>query len=164
MVFWRWWIYIGLLAVSGAYCLYDDLHIWLWENDVTKLSFVILISFIVVSLYCGHLSYQKHKQSNKRLNLEPVWFFSEACITVGMIGTVAGFLLMLGTAFLDINVEETETLQRAIGQLAVGMSTALTTTLLGLICSLLIKFQLINIENSTPRKASKKTSGAYSKK
>jgi len=40
----------------------------------------------------------------------------------------------------------------------------LTTTLLGLICSLLIKFQLINIENSTPRKAPKKTSGAYSKK
>ena len=64
----------------------------------------------------------------------------------------------------SINVEETETLQRAIGQLAVGMSTALTTTLLGLICSLLIKFQLINIENSTPRKKSKKTSGAYSKK
>ena len=164
MVFWRWWIYIGLLTFSGAYCLYEDLHIWLWESDATKLSFVILISFLIVSLYCGHLSYQKHKKSSKRLNLEPVWFFSEACITVGMIGTVAGFLLMLGTAFLDINVEETETLQRAIGQLAVGMSTALTTTLLGLICSLLIKFQLINIENSTPRKTSKKTSGAYSKK
>jgi hypothetical protein len=45
--------------------------------------------------------------------------------------------------------------------LAVGMSTALTTTLLGLICSLLIKFQLINIENSGP---TKKTSGAYPKK
>tara|TARA_B100001179_G_C18582614_1_gene400721 strand:+ start:846 stop:1331 length:486 start_codon:yes stop_codon:yes gene_type:complete len=161
MVFWRWWIFTGLLAFSGGYCLYENLHQWLWNNDVTKLSFVILISFIFISLYCGQLSYLKYKKPNKKLNLEPVWFASEACITVGMIGTVAGFLLMLGTAFLNINVEETETLQRAIGQLAVGMSTALTTTLLGLICSLLIKFQLINIENSGP---TKKTSGAYSKK
>ena len=61
MVFWRWWIFTGLLAFSGGYCLYENLHQWLWNNDVTKLSFVILISFIFISLYCGQLSYLKYE-------------------------------------------------------------------------------------------------------
>ena len=65
-----------------------------------------------------------------------------------MIGTVKGFLLMLGTAFENIDVSNTETLQNALTQMALGMSTALYTTLIGLICSLILKIQLVNYETS----------------
>ena len=39
-----------------------------------------------------------------------------------------------------------EALQAALASMAVGMSTALYTTLIGLICSLIIKVQLMNLE------------------
>jgi len=53
---------------------------------------------------------------------------------------------MLGTAFENVDVSNTITLQNALSDMALGMSTALWTTLIGLICSLIIKVQLVNLE------------------
>ena len=78
-----------------------------------------------------------------------VWFASEAMITLGMIGTVAGFLIMLNTAFSGLDVNDIRNVQEAISDMAIGMSTALVTTLVGLICSTLIKVQILVYENST---------------
>ena len=64
-----------------------------------------------------------------------------------MIGTVTGFLLMLSGAFADIDLANTTTIQIALSKMALGMSTALYTTLTGLICSLTLKVQLVNVEN-----------------
>ena len=69
-------------------------------------------------------------------------------ITLGMIGTVAGFLLMLNTTFSSLDVKNVVNVQEAIADMAVGMSTALSTTLIGLICSILTKLQMVILENS----------------
>ena len=53
---------------------------------------------------------------------------------------------MLGTAFANVDVTNSVTLQNALSEMAVGMSTALYTTLIGLVCSLIIKVQLVNLE------------------
>ena len=63
-----------------------------------------------------------------------------------MIGTVIGFLLMLGTAFTNLDVSNSAALQDALASMAVGMSTALYTTLIGLVSSLILKVQLVNLE------------------
>ena len=70
-------------------------------------------------------------------------------ITLGMIGTVAGFLIMLNTAFSGLDVNDIRNVQEEISDMAIGMSTALVTTLVGLICSTLIKVQILVYENST---------------
>jgi len=75
------------------------------------------------------------------------WFLSEACLALGMIGTVSGFLLMLASTFANIDVTDTTTLQTALSSMALGMSTALYTTLVGLVTSLFIKAQLVNLEH-----------------
>ena len=54
---------------------------------------------------------------------------------------------MLGTAFTNIDVNDTVTLQTALTNMALGMSTALYTTLVGLIVSLFLKSQLVNLEH-----------------
>ena len=53
---------------------------------------------------------------------------------------------MLGTAFANVYVSNSATLQQALSDMAVGMSTALYTTLVGLVSSLIIKVQLVNLE------------------
>ena len=57
-------------------------------------------------------------------------------------------LMMLYTAFADIDVTSTESLTQALTFMATGMSTALSTTLVGLISSLHLKTQLVIIETA----------------
>ena len=76
------------------------------------------------------------------------WFIAESCLVLGLIGTVAGFIIMLGTAFVDIDVSNIDSMQKALSQMSIGMSAALYTTLMGLLSSLVIKLQLVNIERT----------------
>ena len=64
-----------------------------------------------------------------------------------MIGTVIGFIYMLYSVFNNLNIEDTLAIQQSLGHMAKGMGTALLTTLIGLISSVLIKSQLILVEN-----------------
>ena len=55
---------------------------------------------------------------------------------------------MLGTAFVDIDVSNIDSMQKALSQMSIGMSAALYTTLMGLLSSLVIKIQLVNVERA----------------
>jgi hypothetical protein len=128
--------------VVGYFGAYDEL----WAADQTKLSFVILFLWVVSTIAAGIWHYNI-TVTNVNYHIKIGWFLSESMLAVGMIGTVAGFLLMLGTTFSGINVSDTATLQRALSAMALGMSTALYTTLVGLISSLFLKSQLVNLEH-----------------
>ena len=67
-------------------------------------------------------------------------------LALGMIGTVIGFILMLGSSFESLNVSDTTSVKTALTDMALGMSTALYTTLVGLVCSQALKVQLVNVE------------------
>jgi biopolymer transport protein ExbB/TolQ len=69
-------------------------------------------------------------------------------ITFGLIGTVAGFLLMFSSAFDNLDVGNIENVQEVISSMALGMSTALCTTLAGLVGSVLTKIQMVILENN----------------
>lgn len=145
----KWWLIVcsvALLSVAGVY--FFDLHITLFNADVTKLSFVIISIFIATSVWIGDATRGLlYKELFATKDLSVGWFIAESMMALGMIGTVVGFLLMLGTAFGNIDVNDTESLQIALTSMATGMSTALYTTLTGLVCSLLIKVQLVNYES-----------------
>jgi len=64
-------------------------------------------------------------------------------MTVGMVGTVIGFMLMLGSSFAEIDPSNVDSMKRVITDMASGMSTALLTTLCGLVASLFVKVQVI---------------------
>ena len=100
----------------------------------------------MTSIWIGRKTYHVGVNFDYDQTTDVGWFVSESCLALGMIGTVIGFLLMLGTAFSDLDVTSSEALQAALASMAVGMSTALYTTLIGLVCSLIIKVQLMNLE------------------
>ena len=64
-------------------------------------------------------------------------------MTVGMIGTVIGFMWMLGSSFQEIDPSNIESMRQVIVDMASGMSTALLTTLCGLLAGLFIKVQIV---------------------
>ncbi len=138
-----WWLIFCIILLGVGVAIYFDIHSILYISDITKLSFLILFVFLVTSLWIGKKTYEIQKVIP---DIKLGWFISESCLALGMIGTVTGFLFMLGTAFENIDVTNSKTLQDALSTMAVGMSTALYTTLMGLISSLLIKIQLVNYE------------------
>ena len=137
----RWWLIFCLTILAGGIAIYFDIHKELYKADQTKISFLILTIFILTSIWIGVVT----KLLDRTVELG--WFIAEACLALGMIGTVTGFLLMLNGAFTQIDLSNPTTIQNSLVNMALGMSTALYTTLTGLICSLALKIQLVNVEN-----------------
>jgi len=141
----KWWLIFCLTILGFGIATYLDLHITLYYADITKLSFLILIIFTATSLWIGKKTYDLEIKKFYG-EIDVGWFIAETCLALGMVGTVTGFLYMLGTAFENIDVTNAKTLQDALASMAKGMSTALYTTLTGLVTSLIIKVQLVNYE------------------
>lgn len=73
------------------------------------------------------------------------WFLSDVLLKLGLLGTIVGFILMLGsvadTASLDVN-----TMQKVLKQMSNGMGTALYTTLAGLVGSMALGAQYLLLD------------------
>ena len=142
----KWWLIFCLTLLGFGTLYYFNMHSQLYYADVTKLSFLIIIIFIFTSVWIGRKTYELEITSIVDDKIDVGWFIAESCLALGMVGTVTGFLYMLGTAFENIDITDATTLQDALASMAKGMSTALYTTLTGLIASLIIKVQLVNYE------------------
>lgn len=82
--------------------------------------------------------------------MEVGWFASDLCLSIGMMGTVIGFIMML-SGFATVDVADMTTVQDMIKGLGGGMSTALYTTLVGLVSSALLKIQYFNLSQAIDR-------------
>jgi len=142
----KWWLIFCLTLLGLCACVYFNIHKDLYAADVTRLSFLIISIFICTSVWIGTKTYKIGIYQDYNQKSDVGWFISESCLALGMVGTVTGFLIMLGTAFENVDVTNAATLQQALSDMAIGMSTALWTTLVGLVCSLIIKVQLVNLE------------------
>ena len=78
------------------------------------------------------------------------WFCSDIMLKLGLIGTVIGFIIMLGS-LSDITTFDVTLLQGVLTTMGSGMGVALYTTLTGLISSILlrIQFQMITANVAT---------------
>ena len=142
----KWWLIFCLTLLGLWTWVYFNVHKDLYSADVTRLSFLIISIFICTSVWIGTKTYKVGVQQDYDQKSDVGWFISESCLALGMVGTVTGFLIMLGTAFENVDVTNAATLQQALSDMATGMSTALWTTLVGLVSSLIIKVQLVNLE------------------
>ena len=53
---------------------------------------------------------------------------------------------MLVGAFVDLNVADPNSVSESLKKMSLGMSTALYTTLVGLLCSVILKVQFFRLE------------------
>ena len=143
----KWWLIACCTLLGIGVSIYFDIHSHIYEKDVTRLSYLILFIFVCTSVWIGNKTYRVYALEDYDQTPDVGWFIAEACLALGMIGTVTGFLLMLNGAFMEIDLSNPTTIQNSLVKMALGMSTALYTTLTGLICSLALKIQLVNVEN-----------------
>lgn len=146
-IFLKWWLMVTLTVVGIATSIYFNFDTFLLENDLTKLSLVIVSLFAICTSVIGYKIWNSKIKKIKDYNYETEWFVSEVLISLGMIGTVIGFIFMLYSVFGNLNIQDTMAVQQSLGSMAKGMGTALLTTLVGLISSVLVKSQLIMVEN-----------------
>lgn len=73
------------------------------------------------------------------------WFVTGALIKLGLLGTVIGFMLMLGSLdnIKSMDIDQVQALMQTMTQ---GMKIALNTTLLGLVTSLLLGVQYLYLD------------------
>ena len=145
MIFWKWWTAIVLLAVSVfAGQWYFEIVNFVLDNDSTYLSLGIFGLFVATSTVVGYWCYQvQNGNTIKEATINPVWFISDLLMSLGMVGTLLGFLMVLTSSFQNIDVSDLDAMQTVIGQLAAGMGIALLTSLVGLVSSLSLKIQLV---------------------
>lgn len=157
-LFLKWWLFMAsVIALSTYLVAHNGLKV-LWDYDSTKLSFLLLILFIQMSAWCGYKTWRLSRfldrdETEKYLVekieglMEAGWFASDLCLSIGMVGTVIGFITMM-SGFGKIDVANMATVQDMIKSLGAGMSTALYTTLVGLVCSALLKIQYFNLSQA----------------
>lgn len=143
MIFWKWWIVVNTgiaLAALGQY--YFDFLSYVYQTDNTGISMAIA-AVAIAFVFCLLFDWKKVPQKENHL----YWYASDAVLSLGMVGTLVGFLMVLGQAFTDINPEDIANMTAAIQTLAQGMATALITSLCGLLTSVWLKLQIIILEN-----------------
>ena len=69
------------------------------------------------------------------------WFVSDMMLKLGLLGTIIGFIFMLGSV-ANIADFDVSNMQKILRHMSNGMGTALYTTLTGLVCSVLSAMQL----------------------
>ena len=151
----RWWFLLCTQVALGTIAYHFNFFHHLYREDITRIGFVILGILIFTSLWLGKKVYSLKSKwagvDDAITQLSSGWFIAESCLVLGLIGTVTGFILMLGTAFTELDVTNITSVQNALVKMSLGMSTALYTTLVGLISSLVIKIQLVTIERQLVR-------------
>jgi len=146
----RWWLFT-VISLCGAVGLYHfGIFHDIYKADVTNITFIIYAVFISATILAGITAYrvarQVHKIAKTNKYISICWFLSEAMMTLGLIGTVAGMIYLFGQVFTEIDPSNPDDLKEALGHMATGLSTAMYTTICGMVGSLIIKVHLMNVE------------------
>ena len=148
----RWWLFFAVASLGTVALYLAGVMQKVNQADFTKISFLIYAVFAIFTIRTGidtyHLS-REDKVTNRHIALyykksDIGWFVSDMLLTLGMIGTVAGFIYMLSSSFSELDPQNVISMQGVLAKMGAGMSTALYTTAAGLVCSLLLKLQVFN--------------------
>jgi len=119
------------------------------ENDISRISIVIMMLYAIVSAMVGRLCYLADKMSEEPDKLkkekeylskraEVGWFAAEHFFSLGLLGTVFGLCVATAT-----NLDENAQVSTIVSGLKEGLNTAFYTTICGIVFSLPLQAQLM---------------------
>jgi hypothetical protein len=149
----KWWtLVVGIYIALAVGHYYFGIGQYLLDHDTTYISWVIFGVFTLTTIHIGkHIHSLSAKRPIYDNEMQIDWYAAEACMGIGMVGTLIGFLIILSSAFSNIDVTSVEQMKEVVGNIAAGMGTALLTSLVGLLASLALKLQLVLLENENEK-------------
>lgn len=140
----RWWILASLIILGFMSLFPTGIYEKVYDADVTKVSFLIFGIFFYYSAKIGTYLWRinskkklsKHEVEAYQFKSENGWFAADALFVLGFLGTV------LGISYGTEGFKEFSDSAKVITTMGTGIGTALYTTITGLICGLLLKWQL----------------------
>ena len=137
-----WWL---IVCAIGTVSYITHTMGWLvpiFTNDLTYITYLITAVTIFTTLSLGY----KFKVPDAD-TVDVEWFVSDVVLTLGMLGTIIGFMIMLQGTFSSIEFNDANSIRLALSSMSQGLFTALNTTLIGLVSSIILKVQLVVYEN-----------------
>ena len=156
-----WWIMFCIICLGSAALYVTGIFGKVNEADVTKLSYLIYAIFVFFTIRTGFYTYHVGKDMSPDYcsqKQEIAWFVAGNLLKLGMLGTILGFIYMLGISFSEIDPSNMIRMRVALKTMGVGISTALYTTAAGLICGLGLEIQLFNLQRQIEERKREKSS------
>lgn len=144
----RWYI-ITLLLITGSIILgINGTFEYIWSIDRSKLSIVDLVLFTLSTAYTGYLTARISRYCDREAitNLRFISYTCGALMGVGMAGTLVNFMSMFNENMRHLDTSNMETVKAIVVQLTVGFSGGVICTLIGVMASMLLQAQLVNVQ------------------
>jgi len=201
-----WLLLLGLILFGLFMSWEQQLLQSIIQQDKTRLSLVILLLLLVMTLHSGYRSYFLSEQyqmfdrcveqleqektipnqyshgvclaqdylrgsaadsiENQQVGESPLlaellveetrgphqvgWFISGVIVKLGLLGTVIGFIIMLSSVsgLENLTIEDIKSLMQ---HMTLGMGVAMDTTLVALVCSILLSAQYLLLDRMSDR-------------
>lgn len=104
------------------------------------------ITILIFSLHClatGAIGWHIWRKSQPFFDF--LWYMAETQLSLGMIGTLVGFIIMF-TLFQHMGAVDINGIKDGIAAIGTGMGIAIRATLLGITSSVLLKAQILFLE------------------
>jgi hypothetical protein len=176
-LFWAWGASAGLALFAAMWLNSRGWWTRMVDSDPSGISAAIVLLSVVVTLWCGRRAWwlqaqaapgsgwrrahaaERARTPDLALHLlaershgahETAWWFAAACIKLGLLGTVVGFIVMATQIgrMPNFDIEQVQTL---LQQMTAGMAIALYTTLVGLAANLWLGLQLLLLDRMADR-------------
>lgn len=143
--FYLWWLSVLLLATTFFWAAYAGIVKTIWETDVTMITSVIVLAFLLANILLARIAYYIDDSSTDSKTLskdvDTIWFASEQLMALGMFGTVIGLIHMLGVNIVG-QAQDTGAIQDLLTNMWASMGLALYANAVGLFCSIILKVQV----------------------
>jgi hypothetical protein len=147
--FTKWFLVNAVMLTAAFFAETKGAISTMVSNDVSYLTVVIMVLYVIASGLVGKLCYladktdgntgkdiEKREKISRRA--EVGWFTAEHFFSLGLLGTVFGLCLATST-----NLNDEMSVSGIVAGLKVGLNTAFYTTICGIVFSLALQVQLM---------------------
>jgi hypothetical protein len=136
--FMSWWLAVLACASAILYALATGAAGRVFIGDVTRLTWVTAGLALLATLVIGRAAYSGEDMAR---TLDFGLFAEDACMRLGMLGTVIGCLIMFGADIASFEAGDPSRTAALIGKISSSFGTAIGSTAVGLAASLCVKLQ-----------------------
>ena len=141
--FFKWWVVTLATAVVTFWLYRFDVLTTMLVADASYMVATTMAVYVLAAAYIGKLSYNISNLNyfSTETDLEAGWFASDLCMTLGLLGTVIGFIFMMKYNLVGADLTNVATTSKVLANIISSMGTALYTTAVGCALGSILKIQ-----------------------